>query len=188
MSGIRSKNSRIKLLISFLAMACFFVYANVSAGPKNHQAEVAILADSSLTAELVSDINKAQKSVYIAIYMFKSYASTTSGAGMIVDALKKAADRGLDVYVAFESSDDGDFVEKENKNTGKQLAERGVTVVYDSPDNRMHSKCAVIDEHISYVGSHNYTNSALKHNREITARIVSAETAAKVLSHIRSVK
>jgi len=169
-------------------MACFFIYANVSAGPKNHQAEVAILADDSLAAELVSDINNAQNSIYIAIYMFKSYDNITSGAGMIVDALKKAADRGLDVYVAFESSDEGDFVDKENKNTGKQLAERGVTVVYDSPDNRMHSKCAVIDKRISYVGSHNYTNSALKHNRELTARIVSEETAADVLRHIRSVK
>lgn len=188
LSGKKSKNSYIKLLVSFLAMACFFIYANVSAGPKHHNADVAILSDKSMLSELISDINNAEESVYIAIYMFKTYRDVTSGAGMITDALKKAADRGLDVYVAFDAGDPDDFVDKENRKTAKLLAERGVKVVFDSPDNRMHSKCAVIDGTISYVGSHNYTNSALKHNRELTVRIVSADAAAEVLSHIKSVK
>jgi len=186
--GKKLKNFRLKLITAVAALVCFFIYANVTADSNEHVADVTVLADSALTSKLVSDINNAQKSVYVAMYMFKSYDNITNGAGMIKNALKKAADKGVDVYVAFDSSDDGGFVDKENKKTGAELAKHGVKTIYDSPETRMHSKCAVIDELISYVGSHNYTNSALKHNRELTVRIVSAEISADVIRHIKSIK
>jgi len=188
MSGTKSAKSPLKLTAAALALVCFFIYANLTAGTGSYQAEVKILADRELLSELIRDISNAKKSVHIAMYMFKSYDNETNGAGLIKKALIKAAERGLKVYVALDQSEAGDFVDKENKKLGKELKENNIKVVYDNKDNRMHTKCAVIDEEITYIGSHNYTNSALKHNREMTARIVSKEASADALRHILSIK
>jgi len=183
------KSLRLPHKIAFLlAFVSFFVYANLTAGTESHRAEVKILADSELTQELVKDISEAEKSIHIAMYMFKSYDNEKNGAGLIKRSIIRAADRGLNVYVALDQSDEGDFVSKENKKLGKDLRKHNIKVVYDGKDNRMHTKCAVIDKRITYIGSHNYTNSALKHNRELTARIVSEEASADALRHILSIK
>jgi phosphatidylserine/phosphatidylglycerophosphate/cardiolipin synthase-like enzyme len=186
--GRRSTRSQTKLILTLLAFVAFFIYANFSAALNEHTADVTVLQDDRLLPVLVRDIEKANNSIYIAMYMFKSYKDTLDGAGLIKSSLKNAAKRGVDVYIALEMSDDNSFLEKENKELGKELQKSGVKVVFDSDKIRMHSKCAVIDGHITYIGSHNYTNSALKYNREITVRIVSGETAEDVTEHILSVK
>ncbi|PLX65931.1 MAG: hypothetical protein C0603_13225 [Denitrovibrio sp.] len=179
---------RIKALALIFALVSFFIYANVTADTNRHQAEVTILPDGKLLPELIRDIAEAKQSIYIAMYMFKSYDNVNNGAGLIKASLVKAAKRSVKVYIALDSSKDGDFIEKENKKLGKYLLKNNIQVVYDSPDNRMHTKALVIDERISYIGSHNYTNSALKYNREMTVRIVSEEASRDAIRHIKSIK
>jgi len=188
MSGIKLTSSRVKKFLALLAFASFFVYANVSAGTNEYKAEVTILPDGKLLPVLIRDIAEAKKSIYIAMYMFKSYDNVKNGAGLIKKSLINASERGLDVFIAMESSADDDFVEKENKKIGNELTRHGIRLVYDNPDQRMHTKCVVIDETITFIGSHNYTNSALEHNREMTVRIVSPEAAQDALGHIKSIK
>lgn len=146
------------------------------------------MQDGKLITELAKDINSAEDSIYLAVYMFKNYNYTKNGAGLIKSSLIKAAKRGIKVHVAMDFSGDGGFLDRENKKTGKELSKHNIIVVYDSPDIRMHSKCAVIDEKISYIGSHNYTNSALKYNRELTVRIASPEVAKETIEHIKTIK
>jgi len=187
-SGRRSKKLPLKPLAFAFGLLLFFIYANVTADTKTHSAEVTILPDKEMLASLVKDISSAKESIYIAMYMFKSYRNEKSGAGLIKASLIKAAGRGVKVYAAMEQSDESDFVDKENKKLGKELAKYNIKVVYDNPEQRMHTKCIVIDGTITYLGSHNYTNSALKYNRELTARIVSEGAAAEAIEHIRSIK
>ena len=181
-------SSRLKALSLLLALVSFFIYANVTADTNRHQAEVTILSDDKLLPELIRDIAEAERSIYIAMYMFKSYSNIKSGAGLIKASLVKAAKKGVKIYVVLDSSNKGDFVEKENKKLGKYLSKNGIQVIYDAPDTRMHTKAIVIDENITYIGSHNYTNSALKYNRELTVRIVSNEAAVDAVQHIKSIK
>lgn len=179
---------RLKTAALILVLVSFFVYANVTADTNRYQAEVSILTDEKLLPSLIRDIAEADNSVYIAMYMFKSYDDRKSGAGLIKSSLVKAAKRGVKVYVALDSSEDGDFVDKENKKLGKYLQKNNIQVVYDSPEKRMHTKALVVDERISYIGSHNYTNSALKYNREMTVRIVSEKASEDVIKHIKSIR
>lgn len=188
MSGRRSKRSQAKAALFTAALICFFVYANLTAQTNSYTADVTILPDGKLTESLAADISNAKESIYIAVYMFKSYDKVSTGAGLIKKLLENAADRGIKVYIALDSDNDGGFVNKENHKLGSELQKHGATVVYDNPEQRMHSKCAVIDEKISYIGSHNYTNSALGHNRELTVRIVSEEAAKDAVQHILSIK
>ncbi|PLX70292.1 MAG: hypothetical protein C0602_05630 [Denitrovibrio sp.] len=186
--GKRSKRPPLKPLAFALALVCFFIYANLTAETTAHKAEVTLLPDDKLLSELVKDISEANTSVHIAMYMFKSYRNETNGAGLIKRALIKAADRGAEVYVVLDQTGEDDFVEKENKKLGKELKEHNIIVVYDKEDVRMHTKCAVIDREITYIGSHNYTNSAMKYNREMTAKIVSKGASEDAIRHIFSVK
>ena len=187
-SGRRSKKSLLKTFAGAVFFVCLFAYANLTADTGQHNAKVKVLTDSTLLTELTRDIAEAEKSVYLAVYMFKSYDNEKNGAGLIKRALKKAAGRGIDVYVALDRSEESDFVDKENKKLGKELEKHNIRVTYDDKDVRMHSKCAVIDEKITYIGSHNYTNSALKYNREITVRIESEGVSSDTLKHILSIK
>ncbi|WP_169304166.1 phospholipase D-like domain-containing protein [Deferribacteres bacterium DY0037] len=181
------KKSHLKLLLTLAGLICFFIYANVTANTREHDAKVTILQDSELETALAKDIANAQNSIYAAMYMFKSYDNISRGAGLLKKSITDAADRGVSIYVALEASDGGDFVDTENKKTGTEFSKHGIKVVYDKPDNRMHTKCLVVDGEITYIGSHNYTNSALKYNRELTARIVSPETAKDAIRHIKSI-
>lgn len=187
-SGGSSRRLQLKAWIFLAVLACFFVYANVTAETGVYRADVSILPDGKFLPAFAKDIAAAKKSIYIAIYMFKSYDNEKNGAGLILASLRNAAERGVDVHVVLDSSDDGDFVEKENRETGAGLAKAGIKVTYDDPKVRLHSKCAVIDGQITYIGSHNYTNSALFHNKEVTVRIVSPEAANDALGHIQSIK
>lgn len=186
--GKRSKRSHLKSYIFFLALACFFAYANLTADTKSHQAEVKLLQDGNLLSELVKDIANADSEIHIAMYMFKSYSNENNGAGLIKRTLINAAKRGVEVYVALDVTGEKDFVERENKKLGKELEEHNIRVVYDDEDIRMHTKSVVIDRKITYIGSHNYTNSALKYNRELSVRIVSPGASEDAIRHILSVK
>jgi len=188
LSGKNLKRSYLKTFLYLTGIALFFVFANVTAQTKGTEAEVTVLPDEKMLPVLIRDIAEAKQSAYIAMYMFKSYDNESDGAGLIKASLKRASARGVDVYVALDVSEDGDFVTKENRALGAELKKHGVKVIYDDPKNRMHSKCAVIDNKISYIGSHNYTNSALKYNRELTVRIVSETAAGETIKHIMSVK
>jgi phosphatidylserine/phosphatidylglycerophosphate/cardiolipin synthase-like enzyme len=187
-SGKRLKSFRVKAFLFAVLLGLIFVYSNVTGQETSHNARVTILPDRAFLPEFIRDIAHAKKSIYIAIYMFKSYSDETQGAGLIKRSLIRAAGRGVNVFIVMDSSDDDSFVDKENKKIGSELEKHGIRVAYDTPETRMHSKCAVIDGDITYIGSHNYTNSALKHNHEVTVRIVSKDAAVDALRHIRSIR
>ena len=56
----------------------------------------------------------------------------------------------------------------ENRQTGKLLEEKGVKVYFDSPRKTTHTKLIVIDQRLIILGSHNFTQAALKYNNEIS--------------------
>jgi phosphatidylserine/phosphatidylglycerophosphate/cardiolipin synthase-like enzyme len=60
-----------------------------------------------------------------------------------------------------------------------------VEVFFDSPKRTTHTKLAVIDGRYTFIGSHNMTQSALKHNNELSVLIDSQAVADKTLNYIK---
>jgi phosphatidylserine/phosphatidylglycerophosphate/cardiolipin synthase-like enzyme len=118
--------------------------------------------------------------------MFKTDDKRRNDSELIKQALIRAAERGLHVEAVMDIAKKDDLTTKFNLDTGDELAEAGVIIRYDDVRQRMHAKTMVIDGRITYIGSHNYTHSALKYNDEITARIVSEGTAGETIEFIKS--
>jgi phosphatidylserine/phosphatidylglycerophosphate/cardiolipin synthase-like enzyme len=57
-------------------------------------------------------------------------------------------------------------------------------VSFDSPTVVTHAKVVVVDGRYVYLGSHNLTQSALRHNNELSVRIDSPELAAEVAAYL----
>jgi len=169
-------------------LIAFFVYSNLKADIPEYEARVSILPDKKLLPVLVHDIANAKESVYMAIYMFKTSDRNYTDTEMIKEALIKAAKGGAQVYVVMDDAGKRDITTAANSDTGEELKKAGITVKYDNVKVRLHAKTTVIDNKITFIGSHNYTVSAMNHNREITTRIVSEQAAADTIKFIKSIK
>lgn len=186
-SGLRYRKLWLKAAAVLMVFVCLFVYSNLKAGQKEYDAKVMILPDGEIVPMLVHDIATAKDSIYMAIYMFKA-SKGTGDTEVLKQALLKAAANGVKIYIVMDKAGKRDITTDINKKTGTDLAQAGIQVVYDNDRIRLHAKTTVIDGHITYIGSHNYTESAMNHNREITARIVSDGAAQDTIDFIKSVK
>jgi len=162
------------------------VYSNLTAKTVEYDGKVTFLPDRELLPVIVKDINKAEKEIVLAIYMFKTNDKKHNDSTLIQIAILNALRKGVKVYVLMDIEDKSNFLTKANKDTGRELKKAGAKIVYDKIGKRMHSKTMVIDKKIVYSGSHNYTHSAMKFNGEITLRVVSPELADDVIKYIKS--
>ena len=135
-----------------LFFALFFIFARV---------EVYFSAVEGCEKKIISSINSAEKSVYIAVYSFTSRR--------ISNALVKAVERGIDVKVIVDGKQAKDRFSKV-----KYLRKNGVDVrIADYRFRRkrfivpkMHHKFMVVDGKFVMTGSYNFTASAEKYNDE----------------------
>lgn len=100
----------------------------------------------------------------------------------VVDAIILAHQANVDVRVVI----DAQTLNTPNQKSALQkLKEHGVPVRgLETPD--MHAKAIVVDEELTFVGSHNMTPTALEQNREIGVLTDSKSEAIKVRQVIRS--
>ena len=50
-----------------------------------------------------------------------------------------------------------------NRGVANELTQQGITVQFDSPTRKTHTKLVIIDQRDVFLGSHNFTHSALRH-------------------------
>ncbi len=123
------------------------------------------------------------------MFVFKTSKYSSNRANIIMDALGSAAGRGLSVSLIMEKGGkENDSVTIENKKTAQILIKKGVDVRFDIPEKRTHTKAIVIDDRYVFIGSHNFTHSALKYNNELSVKIDSIPLAGAVLSYINNIK
>lgn len=151
-----------------------------------HSPEILLLKNKQYLDVLLQAIEKANKEIFISMFLFKTYPYKSSATNRLMDALIKAVDRGVDVIVILEEGKDkNNSVTKVNKNTAKRLKKGGVSVIFDDPQRTTHTKVVVVDKRDVFLGSHNLTSSALKYNNELSIHIKSDKLAEKVLTYIR---
>ncbi|MFA5382432.1 MAG: phospholipase D-like domain-containing protein [Candidatus Micrarchaeia archaeon] len=103
--------------------------------------------------EIISLINNAQKSIDIEMYVFTS--------ANIQNALINARNRGVEVRVILEQE-----IET-NEDSFYKLISNGIETKWAPRKfSRTHSKFMIIDNKLIFVGSTNFSNSALTSNRE----------------------
>jgi phosphatidylserine/phosphatidylglycerophosphate/cardiolipin synthase-like enzyme len=145
---------------------------------------VLFLPDDAYYGNLTWYLDRANKSVYVVMYVVKFDTSQYNDPVNVI--LRKLVDlhkRGVDVKVV---------VDDETKNsypaTINYLVGNGVPVRLDESQGRTtHCKIVVIDDQYVFIGSHNWTESALKYNHEATLLVNSSELASQVVKYIESI-
>ncbi len=164
--------------------ALFIIVTNILATTKEYTAGVTFLPDDELLPMLLKDFDESSMEIKCALYMFKTDGNPSDPTMQLLNAMLKALERGVRVGIIFDLGDDSDISTQYNTYTGKTLTNAGATVVFDDPARRLHSKMCVVDRNVSFIGSHNYTFSAMKKNAETTVRVRSPEIAAESLEYL----
>lgn len=149
----------------------------------SYSTRTTLLQNQGYAEALLRGIREARREIIFSFYLFKKTESRGNKPREIATELVRAKKRGVDVMVVLEEgSNRNDPLNAENRATAQFLSSNGVKIFFDSPRVTTHAKVAVIDSRFVYLGSHNLTQSALRHNNELSVLIDSPEIAAEVKS------
>jgi len=158
----RSRISQILFLIMLMTLPTACTQQQVWFAPTDDCAEV-----------LATEIGAATRSVHVAIAYFSHET--------IADALVNAQNRGLDVMVVGEKSENQPGTEEKSAGTNYAMVSRlklaGVPYRDDGNPSLMHHKFTIIDDAIVFTGSFNYTYNANDNNNENLVRLTSERMA-----------
>lgn len=153
-----------------------------------------ILLDREYYTSLMQDLAQARHSILIIMYLFKPSAYASALPDRIIDLLARKRAQGVDVSVLLNVDRDHpgrktvDTLNETNLHTARLLEANGIPVYLDSPRRTTHTKAVVIDTRIVYIGSHNFTHSALRYNHEASIRIVSPAAARALTDYMEAIK
>jgi phosphatidylserine/phosphatidylglycerophosphate/cardiolipin synthase-like enzyme len=103
----------------------------------------------------------------------------------ILAALVAAKERGADVIVILDKSDD--YASSNRRATGAEFVARaGIPILIDFQPAIAHNKVIIVDKHIVVTGSYNFTSAAEHRNAENVTIIDSSEVASRFLSNWES--
>ena len=106
---------------------------------------------------VLQGLNSARKSIRMAMYLITE--------PKIIQALKDAVARGVDVRVMLEMNPYGGS--SNNVDVGLDLKKAGVTIRWDPRTiNYLHEKAIVVDDEVAYIMTLNMTSSSFSANRE----------------------
>jgi len=137
---------------------------------------------------LLKAIDEAKKEIFIAIFSFKTGVHSNSYPDQLLDHLARAVERGVQVKVILEDSGDRhDNLSRQNFKTKTLLEKKGVKVYMDLPNKTTHTKLVVVDQRLVFIGSHNFTTSAFKHNNEVSVLIEKPDLAQNVRNYMLTI-
>ena len=126
----------------------------------------ALVVGTSYEHEAVLAIDAATEHIRVAEFL----VYTGTRVDQILRALEIAAGRGVRVQV---------LMDEEGEDTERVLADLaadGVETQLDSPSRMLHNKLIIADD-VVIVGSHNFTDAAMRNPHEASVRVVDAEVA-----------
>jgi phosphatidylserine/phosphatidylglycerophosphate/cardiolipin synthase-like enzyme len=142
-----------------------------------------LLTDRMYYQEVISAIDGATDTIYVMMFsMLYDPDDWSDEANDLIRALADAEYRGVRVHVLLENSVDY------NREAYEYLRSSGVDVAFNSPSTTLHAKVVIIDGRIVFLGSHNWSESALHWNHEVSVKIVSRELAKSLIDYFWSVR
>ncbi|MGB5217658.1 MAG: phospholipase D-like domain-containing protein [Smithella sp.] len=185
-SKYRRKSIFMLLSVVFLLMFTASVLAAEKPGKRSgSNCPAVMLTNENFLPALIKSIDEAQTEILMSLFSFKAGKHKNSSPDQIASHLARAVKRGVKVYVVLETSEKpSEELSIQNRKTGNFLQSRGVNVFYDSPRRTTHTKLIVIDQRLVLLGSHNFTQSALKYNNEISVMLNSPDLAANARRYI----
>lgn len=172
-----------------LGLAAAAPPAAADAPPDRECPSVLALKDGEYYRALAEALDRANSEIVLSMFLFKTNGFDGNLPDGILARLSAAAKRGVSVFVLLER--DGDRRSRTNEangETAKRLREAGIVPVFDSAGKTMHAKIAVIDRRRVFLGSHNFTQSALKYNHEVSLFVDSPALAEELLRYVRSIE
>jgi phosphatidylserine/phosphatidylglycerophosphate/cardiolipin synthase-like enzyme len=145
-----------------------------------------LLKDQDYYTALLEEIDQARQEIALTVFFFKTNRFRDDRPDRILARLREAVRRGVRVDAIIEQGKERDNVSEVNADTARKLRAAGIRVCMDAPERTMHTKMIVIDRRTLIIGSHNLTQSALKHNREVSIRIESPPLAEEALRYMKS--
>ena len=144
--------------------------------PQSSAPIVKPLFDEEYYNALISLLDKANRSVHIVMFVVKyDPHEPRDPVNNVLRKLVELKSRGVDVKIVVD-----DETYNKHRETIRFLAENGIPIKLDESSARTtHAKIVVIDDRIVFVGSHNWTESALTKNHEASVCIDSEEIAER---------
>ncbi len=150
--------------------------------------QIMLLADDHYFPVLINFVKTARQHIDVAMFLFKTTKSKNNRPALLVDELIRARKRGVQVQVVLENSGYSDSINAENQRVAAKLRKNKVKVRFDSVKKTTHTKMVIIDNRFSFVGSHNFSHSALAFNHEISLLLDNRDLAKELRSYIAAIK
>ncbi|MEN8134702.1 MAG: phospholipase D-like domain-containing protein [Thermodesulfobacteriota bacterium] len=154
---------------------------------KTSQGDVVVLTNADYFPALLNKIRGAQANIDLAMFVFKTTKSSKNRPSLIIKELIAAAQWGVQVRVFLEKSGYDEKLNATNQLTARRLRDNGIKVIFDSPNITTHTKLVIIDRRYSFVGSHNFTNAALKYNNEVSLLVDDQNLAQKLTVYMEGI-
>lgn len=184
--GFKRQLATLLTLILLLAQPVINPSAAFAA-EKGRPGKVTLLPDDKYAEALLKGIRGAKKEIVGCYFLFKATDAKNSIPMAIVRELVMAKKRGVDVTFELEmDSGNSKTIYNQNRHAATIMTDAGVKVRFDTPKTTTHVKAMVIDRRYTYLGSHNLTQSALRHNNELSVMIDSAEIAEETIAYLNS--
>lgn len=142
------------------------------------EAGIRVLNDRSYYPVLISVLSSANKSIHISMFSYKNDHEVIE---RITEILIAKSRQGLDVKVVLENSIDY------NELAYRRLRDAGVPVRFDSRALTTHTKLVIVDGKIVFVGSHNFSYSAMERNHEASVMITDPKVASIEESYFENI-
>lgn len=133
---------------------------------------------------VINDLSKANKTIFVAMYsMIYDSDQPMDWANNLLLELVTAKQRGVNVSVFIEYRTFFDIMFS-NEDAFDYLQENGINVILDEQDSTDHMKLVIIDDEITYIGSHNWSESSLYYNTETSVKIVNQNFAYTLREYV----
>lgn len=147
--------------------------------PAWFEADLAVLLDREYVRAAEAAIDGARRSIDVLQYQWAWEETEGAAPRRLLDALVRAAGRGVRVRVLLEerAADESDLTFG-HRRVIEHLRARGVDARLDDPARELHDKVIVIDGETAIVASHSHSTAALLFNHEAAAIVVPREAGA----------
>lgn len=149
----------------------------------NKQFNVYLLENKEYYGKIMEIISRANYSVYVIMFIIKYDVNEPDDpVNQLLTMLVNLYEKGVDVKVLVDDETYNSYPE-----TIEFLISNGISVKLDPRSGiTTHTKMVIVDGMYVFIGSHNWTESALNYNNEVSALIISQEIAQEALTYFSS--